>query len=119
MHRYLRVLIPAFRFFDRVGDEVELWVRADGEPWQNALIPPPLPWYGLLLNPEWGMHHALCNAVQQLVVDLSENAENVLNTDSYKMARFLLLRKCGAPSSLQFQLRLAQAEVWTSPEGAN
>jgi hypothetical protein len=111
MHRFLRTLIPSFRFFNDAKDEPLLWVRArfDSE-WQNALIPPPLPWYGLLLNPEWGMHHALCNATQQLIIDLAGLPGEITELASFRQVRFLLFRKMG-PRQLEFRIELSSEEV--------
>lgn len=68
----LRVLLPAWRFFDRAVASPRLWVRAGGT-WRPLAVPPRGPW-GWAFAPRANFALACQAAVDQLVAELGELA---------------------------------------------
>ncbi len=92
-HTLLRSLIPSFRFFDQPDIEPQLHIRIHSQQdWQDALAPPPLKWYGLFYNPRWAEHHALSNALKNLLQDPLDS-ERLPQLTGFQILKLLLLAR--------------------------
>lgn len=73
--RFLRSLLPSWRFFDDSGAAFRLWARTGPDeahwgPWVEVLTPPPRGWRSLLLNPEGNLFHARATLIGDLLHEL-------------------------------------------------
>ena len=131
----MRAFFPSWRFFDDIGDEPQLYLRAGvgaalGE-WQPALPRPPRRWRALVLNAEGNLLLACGSLVQQLCDELEAadpaHPERVAESVAYELTRNLVqfrLRQDVQPAKgtrYQFMLRLhrvdgSDEDVLVSPE---
>jgi len=118
INRLLRTLIPSFRFFDQPEREPELWARFDDGDWRNVLLPsPPLPLYGLFLNPVWGLHHAIGNQLRQLAEKLltQEQDPNAWRALQPLIRDYLRLRLKNSTLPSEIKIIWEQQELLRAP----
>lgn len=128
----MRAFFPSWKFFDDIGDEPQLWLRAGaatlGE-WEPALPRPPRRWRALVLNADGNLLLACGSLVQQLCDELEAadpaHPEQLTTTVAYELTRNLVqyrLRERAQPATrYQFKLRLhrvdgSDEDVLVSPE---
>ena len=104
----IRVLIPSWRLFDRVGLIPRVYVRtgldSGGEgDWISVLEAPRVTWWGLFLNPEGNLHHAFCNAVDRLVDDPQNSANQKVVR---KIVHYHLKQRLMWPPGRAFQFKV-------------
>jgi hypothetical protein len=83
-----RILVPSWRFFDRVGIHPQLFVRTQGD-WVLAVTQPRLRWYSLFFNPQYNYYHACNNLLERLILELVENVDNIETLVSYQLVKNL------------------------------
>ncbi|MES2769488.1 MAG: hypothetical protein V4596_10120 [Bdellovibrionota bacterium] len=94
---FIRVLIPTWRFFDRLGRVPELFYRlkVSGKfgPWLPALEKPTRKFYHLFLNPEGNLHLAYNTLVDRLLDDSQNKSINFENQISFLQIKNLVHQK--------------------------
>jgi hypothetical protein len=83
-----RILVPSWRFFDRIGIHPQLFVRFKDD-WILASSRPSLRWYSLFFNPAYNYYHACNNLLERLILELAENSENIETLVSYQIVKTL------------------------------
>jgi hypothetical protein len=123
----LRAFFPSWKFFDDIGDEVLLYLRAgpgsgdhdgDGDdalgPWEPGLPRPARRWTALVLNAEGNFLLACGSLVQQLLDELHgadpAHPERVAESVAYELTRnlvrFMLTRRAPLPPGTRYQFKL-------------
>ena len=110
MMSLVRVFIPSWRFFDRVGARPRVYVGA-GSSWRPLFTPPPRRWWRLLFNPAGNLHHANQNLVERLLSEVSRT-DDVASLNSYRVLAHLA-RLDGAK---HFKLVAGGEDILISPE---
>lgn len=105
--RYLRTLLPTWRFFAAPDVEPRLEARPVGGPsWQDVLPPLPRPLGALLLNGEHNLRLAEHAALEALLEELDGcPVDQVPSLPSFRTARALAERHLG-PSVDRYELRV-------------
>lgn len=129
----LRAFFPSWKFFDDIGDEPRLYLRAGvgatlGQ-WEPALPRPPRRWRALVYNADGNLLLACGSLVQQLCDELEAtdpaHPERLTATVAYELTRnlvqFRLRERAPAATRYQFKLRLhrldgSDEDVLVSPE---
>lgn len=113
MFKYLRILVPSWRFFNDTGAVPKLYVRViqpgqlDGGGWLAALTPPKLTFMSLFVNAEGNFYHATCNALDQLLrVPDDKDAAKIVHT--YIIDHLLRVRGVKEPVKYQFKVTVLQ-----------
>lgn len=115
----LRVVVPSWRFFDRIVPGPRLLYRmqapgAEFEPWEPLFRDETRPLSALLFNPRGNLRLAYYGLLEQLTDDLAElaDADQAERLVSYALVRDLvrhhLPRPLLAVRGLQYQFKLSQ-----------
>ncbi len=94
---FIRVLIPTWRFFDRLGRVPELLFRVKfgGKfgPWLPVLEKPTRKFYHLFLNPEGNLHLAYNTLVDRVLDDSQNKSIDFENQISFQQIKNLVHQK--------------------------
>ena len=112
----LQIFIPSWRFFDKPGDQAELFYQIAEGPWQAAIRETSSGWRQFLLNSEGNLEHAGQNLANRLLLELRNcDGETVEDITSFKLVVNLIryqIRKyepASAGRNFRFKLSLAQS----------
>ncbi|HEX4457220.1 MAG TPA: hypothetical protein VIA18_04580 [Polyangia bacterium] len=131
----MRAFFPSWKFFDDIGDEPQLYMRAGvsaalGE-WEPALPRPRRRWRALVLNADGNLLLACGSLVQQLCDELEAadpaHPERVAQSVAYELTRnlvqFRLRERAVLPAATRYQFKLrlhrvdgSDEDVLVSPE---
>jgi hypothetical protein len=116
---WLTVLIPTWRFFDRLEGSPDLFYRrcldgSDPGPWLRVIPRPPRAFSTLFWNPEGNLALASYGVVDQLVAELEDRGPLELGEAeqlvSFRLVRCLVEYFCGAPersdAAVRYQFRV-------------
>ena len=105
---FLKILIPSWRFFNETGAIPRLYVRTfqSGQlenSWVPVLKAPRRRWYSFFVNPEGGLYHAVCNALEFL---LTHPDHKDANRVIHRYVRYHLLRERGVLPGGRYQFKV-------------
>lgn len=113
-----RVLFPAWRFFDRPGDESSLWVRFGHDPsnladWQSVHPPLSPRWHHILVHPGMCLLLRERDQIESLALRLPELGPAIVDDPSYRAAAIFARRhvqaQVGPGAWYQFEVRSTPA----------
>ena len=95
--RFIRVFIPTWRFFDRIGRVPELYYRVkfNGKlgPWQPVFEKPERKFYHLFVNPEGNLYLAYQSLLDRLLDDSQNKSINFEEQISFQQIKNLVHSK--------------------------
>lgn len=107
-----RILIPTWRFFDRIGSEPNLWVRVD-DRWIELLTAPKVNLFTLLFNAKGNLHHAHINLLERLIDELNASSSNGLTVHDLVSYRLVadIVRARAARLPVEFKVTARGEDV--------
>lgn len=117
----IRVLIPTWRFFDRLGRVPELLyrVKAGGElsSWESVLQKPKIGFWNLFLNPECNLYFAYQSLIDRLLDDSQTQGDSFESQVSFELVKNLVhekVKKHPGATHFEFKVNITEYENSTS-----
>lgn len=100
MNAAWRILIPSFRFYDRVGPTLALWREGSDGNWHLVTPAPRRRWFQLFFHPRGNEFLATQNLLERLLIEAGADQTQTTNLVSYQIVREL----SGATKNQRFKI---------------
>lgn len=130
---FLRIFMPSWRFFDRLGRVPEVFFRgksleAESKKWQPLLEKPKRKSYNLFFNPGGNLYLAQVSLIEQVLDDSQKESKKFEETVSFKLLKNLVREKVleSSPDYTHYDFKIIvreydgakvkETEVFVTPE---
>jgi len=130
---FLRIFVPSWRFFDRLGRVPEVLFRgksldSESKKWQPLLIKPKRKFYNLLFNPAGNLYLAYMSLIEKVLDDSQSQSKKFEDTVSFKLLKNLVREKVleSSPDYTHYDFKIIvkefddsevkEVEVFVTPE---